>query len=79
MTGGNDIRPGTPRAHSDEKLPLCCRAWIVEQTRRQETTAPARLLEGSRIRAVRASGPTAGEYVSPHGREQSTPGQPATA
>lgn len=47
MTRGKDIRPGTPRADSDEKLPRCCRAWIVEQTRRQEATAPARLLEGT--------------------------------
>lgn len=59
MTSARDIRRGTPRAHSEEKLPLCCRAWIAEQTRRQETAAPVRLLEGGRIHAVQASAPIA--------------------
>lgn len=59
MNSGNGIRPRTPIADSDEKLPLCCQAWIVEQTRHQEATAPTTPLGDGRIHAARASNPTA--------------------
>lgn len=41
MTNNDDTRLRPREASSEQTLPRCCRAWIVEQTRRGTAPRPA--------------------------------------
>jgi hypothetical protein len=49
-----DTRLRTREASSEQTLPRCCRAWIVEQTRRGTAPLPADRSPAAAIRVHRA-------------------------
>jgi len=54
VTNNDDTHLRTRDANSDEKLPRCCRAWIIEQTRRGTAPLPADRSLAAAMRVRRA-------------------------